>query len=255
MNAREQVEPPERSGTLPTVRSRKVAKAGRVVVIEDEPDILDVIVYNLDREGFQVHGAEDGEAGLALVKKRNPDVVLLDLMLPGRDGLEVCRALKADPVTRDIPVVMVTAKGEESDVILGLGLGADDYVVKPFSPKVLVARVKSVLRRGRSRDTADAPRIARQGVVIDLSRHKVTVDDATVVFTPTEMRLMHFLASHPGRVFTRDHLLSRCIGEHAVVIDRNIDVHIRAIRKKLGKRRDLLETVRGVGYRWSDLED
>ena len=229
-------------------------KAGRAVVIEDEPDILEVITYNLEREGFRVHTADDGEAGLALVKKRNPDVVLLDLMLPGRDGLEVCRALKADPVTREIPVVMVTAKGEESDVILGLGLGADDYVVKPFSPKVLVARVKAVLRRGRERPTDPSERVARQGVVVDLSRHTVRVDGDAVEFTLTEIRLLHFLASHPGRVFTRDQLLSRCIGEHAVVIDRNIDVHIRAIRKKLGEKRDLVETVRGVGYRWSDVE-
>jgi two-component system phosphate regulon response regulator PhoB len=245
---------PARSGTLPAVRRQSPVKAGRAVVIEDEPDILEVLTYNLEREGFKVHAAEDGEAGLALVRKRNPDVVLLDLMLPGRDGLEVCRALKADPVTRDIPVVIVTAKGEESDVVLGLGLGADDYVVKPFSPKVLLARVKSVLRRGSQRELGTAERIAHQGVVIDIARHKVTVDDEVVIFTPTELRLLHFLASHPGRVFTRDHLLSRCIGEHAVVIDRNIDVHIRAIRKKLGERRDLVETVRGVGYRFSDLE-
>jgi len=225
----------------------------RIVVIEDEPDIREVLRYNLVRDGFAVDTAEDGDAGLALVRRRRPDLVLLDLMLPGRDGLSVCRALRDDPVTHEIPVIMVTAKGEESDVVLGLGLGADDYIVKPFSPKVVVARVRSVLRRGPVRDADAPPRVARDGVVIDLERHAVTVDGADVTFTPTELRLLHFLATHPGRVFTRDQLLARCIGANAVVIDRNIDVDVRAVRQKLGPHRELLETVRGVGYRFRDV--
>ncbi|MEM7260954.1 MAG: response regulator [Planctomycetota bacterium] len=230
-------------------------KRPKVVVIEDEPDILEVIDYNLQREGFRVVGARDGELGLELTQSESPDVVLLDLMLPGLDGLEVCRRMKSDALTRDIPVIMVTAKGEEADVVLGLGLGADDYVTKPFSPKELSARVRAVLRRAPLREaTSDDQRIERDGLVIDPDRHDVRVDGESVTLTATEFRLLHFLASHPGRVFTRDHLLSRSIGEDAVVIDRNIDVHVRAIRKKLANHRDLIETVRGVGYRFKDLD-
>jgi DNA-binding response OmpR family regulator len=228
----------------------------KVVVIEDEPDIREVIEHNLTREGYKVRSTRDGEDGLGLVRKEAPDLVLLDLMLPGLDGIEVCRRLKADPLTRAIPVVMVTAKGEESDVVLGLGMGADDYVAKPFSPKELIARVKAVLRRGPLKeDEATRGRITRDGVAIDASRHDVRVDGGSIAFTATEFRLLHFLASHPGRVFTRDHLLTRVIGEDAIVTDRNIDVHVRAIRKKLGSYRDLIETIRGVGYRFRDDEE
>ena len=224
-----------------------------ILIIEDEEDILEVLRYNLSREGYRVTGLRDGEEGLARIRKAAPDLVILDLMLPGLDGLEICRRLKEDPVTRPIPIVMVTAKGEESDVILGLGLGADDYVAKPFSPRELVARVRAVLRRGPLADQRGAgERVVREGLLIDPGRHELRVDGELVTLTATEMRLLHFLASHPGRVFSRDHLLSRVIGEHAIVIDRNIDVHIAAIRKKLGPHRELLETIRGVGYRFQD---
>jgi two-component system phosphate regulon response regulator PhoB len=231
-------------------------KRETIVVIEDETDILDVIEYNLAREGFKVRTFRDGEDGLEGVRRSAPDLVLLDLMLPGLDGIEVCRRLKQDPVTRSIPIVMVTAKGEESDAVLGLGVGADDYVRKPFSPKELVARVSAVLRRGALKaDGQASERIVRGGLVIDAGRHEVKVDGERVKFTATELRLLHFLASHPGRVFARDHLLSRVIGEDAVVLDRNIDVHIGALRKKLGPYRDWVETVRGVGYRFTDPSD
>jgi two-component system phosphate regulon response regulator PhoB len=224
-----------------------------IYVVEDEEDILDLIQYNLSREGYRTAGIRDGREALDRIRRDNPDLVLLDLMLPGLDGLEICRRIKEDPVTKDVPIVMVTAKGEESDVVLGLGLGADDYVVKPFSPRELIARVKAVLRRGPITDSRQpAERISREGLVVDIGRHEVLVNDEPVTLTATEMRLLHFLASHPGRVFTRDHLLSRVIGEHAVVIDRNIDVHIGAVRKKLGMLRELIETVRGVGYRFRD---
>jgi two-component system phosphate regulon response regulator PhoB len=225
------------------------------VVVEDEADILEVMRFNLEREGFRAIPVKDGDDALRRIRRDNPDIVLLDLMLPGIDGLEVCRRLKADEVTRDIPIVMVTAKGEESDVVLGLGLGADDYIAKPFSPRELVARVKAVLRRGPIREANSGPeRIVREGLLIDVARHELKVDGQPVTLTATEMRLLHFLAQHPGRVFTRDHLLSRVIGEHAVVVDRNIDVHVGSIRRKLGEYRDLLETVRGVGYRFRDLD-
>ncbi len=227
--------------------------AETIVVIEDEPDILEVLQYNLNREGYRVRSCRDGRDGLDLVRQSDPDLVLLDLMLPGLDGIELCRQLKQDPLTRPVPVIMVTAKGEESDVVLGLGMGADDYVTKPFSPRELVARVKAVLRRGKmTSKEVHGERIEVDGVVIDKSRHEVQVDDKVVDFTATQLRLLHFLASHPGRVFTRDHLISRVIGEDAVVIDRNIDVHVRAVRKKLGNHRDLIETVRSVGYRFRD---
>jgi two-component system alkaline phosphatase synthesis response regulator PhoP len=228
----------------------------KLVIIEDEADILEILRYNLSREGFRVTCCEDGEEGLEAVRKEAPALVLLDLMLPGMDGLDICRALRGDPVTRDIPIVMVTAKGEESDIVLGLGLGADDYVVKPFSPKELVARVKAVLRRSPKRDDWDSEgRIVHGPLTIDPSRHEVLVDAGSKELTPTEFRLLHFLASHPGRVFTRDQLLTRAIGEEAMVIDRNIDVHVRAIRKKLGEHQGMLETIRGIGYRFMSREE
>ena len=232
-----------------------MSKREKVFVVEDESDILELIEYNLNREGFRVASARDGEVAISRIREEAPDLVLLDLMLPGLDGIEVCRKLKEDPVTRPVPVIMVTAKGEESDVVLGLGVGADDYIPKPFSAKELVARVKAVLRRANlNTERERGSRIERDGVVIDLDRHEVRIDGGVVAFTATELRLLHFLASHPGRVFTRDHLLSRVIGENALVIDRNIDVHVRGIRKKLGEHRELVETVRGVGYRFRDFD-
>ena len=224
-----------------------------IVVIEDESDILEVLKYNLEREGYRVRTSRDGESGLQLVREENPDLVLLDLMLPSLDGIEICRRLREDTVTRSLPVIMLTAKGEESDVVLGLGVGADDYVTKPFSTGELTARIRAVLRRyelGEMEQERD--RIELDGVVIDASRHQVIIDGDRVSFTATELRLLHFLASHPGRVFTRDLLLGRAIGEHAFVGDRNIDVHVRSIRKKLGEHRDLIETIRGVGYRFRE---
>ncbi len=225
----------------------------KILVIEDEADILEVITYNLEREGHKVISCRNGEQGLSRIRTDNPDLVILDLMLPGMDGVEVCRQVKGDPVTRAIPVIMVTAKAEESDIVLGLGIGADDYIAKPFSPKELVARVKVVLRRGPLREeSGGGERVVRGDLTIDLGRHEATVAGQLLTLTPTEMRLLHFLASHPGRVFPRSHLLSRVIGEDAIVTDRNIDVHVRALRQKLGEAADVIETVRGVGYRFAD---
>ena len=228
-------------------------KREKILVIEDEPDILEVLDYNLRREGYVVSTSRDGAQGLELAARENPDLILLDLMLPGMDGVEVCRRLRQDPVTRDLPIIMVTAKGEESDRILGLGVGADDYIVKPFSPREVIARVQAVLRRGPlKQETSSEDRIVHGQVVIDSKRHEVLVDGAPQDFTATEFRLLHFLASHPGRVFDRAHLISRAIGDHAIVLDRNIDVHVRSIRRKLDPYRELIETVRGVGYRFRD---
>lgn len=223
--------------------------ASKIVVIEDEPDIQDVLEYNLRREGFEVRTADTGTEGLRAVAAERPDLVLLDLMIPEVDGLDVCRTLKNEPDTKDIPIIMVTAKSEESDVVLGLGLGADDYVQKPFSPRELVARVRAVLRRGGSKSPDPTTRRVTCGPVeIDPTAYRVFVDGQRLALTPTEFRLLHFMASHPGRVYTRDQLISKAIGEHVVVVDRNIDVHIRSLRKKLGEHRALIETVRGVGY-------
>ncbi|MCI0452773.1 MAG: response regulator [Candidatus Latescibacteria bacterium] len=241
------------SSSMILEKRQTLLKTEKIVVIEDETDILEVIAYNLKREGYDVVTSTSGEDGLEKIDKLKPNLVVLDLMLPEVDGIELCRKLKADPVTQSIPVIMVTAKGEESDVVLGLGVGADDYVTKPFSPRELTARVKAVLRRSKSKGETDRrERVTVEGVVIDPQRHEVKVDGEDVLLTATEFRLLHFLASHPGRVFTRDHLLTRVIGEDAIVIDRNIDVHVRAIRKKLGPRRELIETIRGVGYRFQD---
>ena len=223
-----------------------------IIIVEDEADILDVIDYNLSREGFKVSGYKDGEVGLSAIRESHPDLILLDLMLPGIDGLEICKKLKEDPLTRNIPVIMITAKTEESDVILGLGMGADDYLSKPFSPKELVARVKAVLRRAPLKDLRENKElIEREGFILDVQMHDVRVDGESAHLTATEFRILHFLASHSGRVFSREHLLSRVTGTGTIVIDRNVDVHIRSIRKKLGENhRKLIETVRGVGYRF-----
>ena len=226
-------------------------KKPKIVVIEDEVDILEVINYNLSKEGFDVCSAMDGEEGLALIKKEVPDLVLLDLMLPGLDGIEICRKLKTDYSTRSIPIIMVTAKGEESDIVLGLGMGADDYMVKPFRPRELMARIRSVLRRGDFIEEGEGL-VSIDELVIDINRHEVKLEGKKIVLTAMEFKLLHFLASHSGQVFTRENLLNHVSSVDTFIIDRNIDVHIRSIRKKLNKHRELIETIHRVGYRFRD---
>ena len=228
-------------------------KRETILVIEDEDDILEVIDYNLRREGYNVIRSRDGVDGLKRAQAISPDLVLLDLMLPELDGIEVCQHLRADNRTSSIPIIMVTAKGEESDIVLGLGVGADDYVIKPFSPRELIARLKAVLRRVPNQENKQiGSSILRQGVSIDPEKHRVIISGDDIPFTATEFKMLHYLASNPGRVFTRDKLLSKVMGENAVVVDRTIDVHVKTIRKKLGPFRDLIETVRGVGYRFAE---
>ncbi len=225
--------------------------ASKIVVIEDESDIQEVLSYNLKGAGYEVTVASDGLEGLNTVRAILPELVLLDLLLPGLDGLEVCRRLKIQATTRDIPIIMLTAKGEESDIVLGLGLGADDYITKPFSPREVLARVEAVLRRSESvRSTRGGTSLEFDGLHIEPVKHRVSIDGEDTRFTATEFRLLHHLASHPERVFTREQLIDKVIGDRAVVIDRNIDVHVRSVRKKLGRHRSLIETVRGVGYRF-----
>jgi DNA-binding response OmpR family regulator len=225
----------------------------KIVVIEDEPDILEVLSYNLKREGYDVSTASDGAKGVALIKREAPDLVLLDLMLPGMDGVEICSTIKKYPQTQGTLIIMVTAKGEESDIVLGLGVGADDYITKPFSPKELIARVKAVLRRGvLVEKVATKDKIELGDLTIDSIKYKVSIAGKEVKLTATEFRLLHYLASNPGRVFSREQLLNRALGDDVVIVDRNIDVHIRGIRKKLDVDPPLIETIRGVGYRMAD---
>jgi DNA-binding response OmpR family regulator len=225
----------------------------KLVIIEDEPDILEVLHYNLKRDGHEVLIATDGISGLSLIKREKPDLVLLDLMLPGMDGLEICTTIKADPTTQNIFIVMLTAKSEESDVVLGLGVGADDYVGKPFSPREVTARVNAVLRRSISSDADASQEQIRIGdLAIDAIKHKVSIAGREIKLTATEFRLLRCLASNPGKVFSREQLMSRTLGNDIVVIDRNIDVHVRGIRKKMEVEPPLIETIRGVGYRMTE---
>lgn len=225
-----------------------------VLIIEDDPDIVELIRYNLEREGYPVITANDGELGLHEARRRKPGAILLDLMLPGMDGLEVCRLLKQDESTLAIPILMVTAKNEESDVVTGLELGADDYISKPFSPRELIARLRAILRRGAGPDLKARKRIEVGEVVLDRERYEVLSSGEIVPVTRAEFRLLWTLASHPGRVYTRDELVERITDGEAVILDRNVDVHVSAIRKKLGSRNEFITTVRGIGYKCVDTD-
>jgi two-component system, OmpR family, alkaline phosphatase synthesis response regulator PhoP len=221
-----------------------------VLVVEDERDIQELLQYNLTRNGFAVTCASTGEEGLKAARAKAPDLILLDLMLPGMDGLELCRALKSDPTTASALIVMVTAKGEESDVVTGLELGAEDYIIKPFSPRVLIARVRAVLRRRAAGDqTSDDDVLHVGSIAVDPTRHEVRVGDEPLTLTHTEFLIVQLLARRPGRVFTRGQIVHNVQGDMAAVTDRSVDVHIVSLRRKLGNAADLLQTVRGVGYR------
>ena len=222
-----------------------------VLVIDDETDLVELVRYNLEKDGFKVEGAADGETGLALAAREQPDLILLDVMLPGIDGLEVCRILRSEPRTARIPVIMLTARGAEPDRVVGLELGADDYVTKPFSPRELTARVKAHLRR-LSPPKERAELIRRGDLKIDLARREVTCGDTAIGLTATEFKLLHCLASQPGRVFSRSELIDGVLGQNVAVLDRTIDVHVVSLRKKLRSCGDLIETVRGFGYRFVD---
>jgi two-component system alkaline phosphatase synthesis response regulator PhoP len=223
-----------------------------ILVIEDEEDILELIRYNLDREGYRVVCAESGEKGLEIARRQRPDLLLLDLMLPGLDGLEVCKRMKADSSIATLPIVMVTARGEEADVVTGLELGAEDYVTKPFSPRVLVARVRAVLRRRRETPVDDTAVIRTHDIEIHPGRHTVAIDGKVVDLTATEFKILHFLAKRPGWVFTRYQIVDGIRGPNYPVTERSIDVQIVALRRKLGERGAIIETVRGVGYRFTE---
>ncbi len=221
----------------------------RILVVEDEEDILELLRYNLNKEGYPVTGVLSGEEGLRAARSQFPDLIVLDLMLPGIDGLTVCRELKQDAQTREIPIIILTAKGEEADIVAGLELGADDYVTKPFSPRVLLARLRAVLRRRRLEPAAESETLATHGMTIHPGRHEVLVQGQPVELTSTEFRLLSFLARRPGWVFTRGQIVQGVQGEDYAVSERAVDVQIVGLRKKLGTAGQFIETVRGVGYR------
>ena len=220
-----------------------------ILVIDDEKDLIELVTYNLKKEGFLVKSALTGESGMTAALRDNPDLILVDLMLPGIDGLEVCRRLRSEAQTARIPIIMLTAKSAESDRIVGLELGADDYVTKPFSPRELAARVKAVLRRS-SGQTTPPSLIRRNELTIDLARREVICEGRIINLTASEFRLLQFMAEHPGRVFSRSELIDATLGRDIAVVDRTIDVHITGLRKKFGKGGEWIETVRGFGYRF-----
>lgn len=224
----------------------------KILVVEDEDDIAELIRYNLHKESWDVVVATNGEKAVEVARRERPDLVLLDLMLPGMSGLEVCRTLKSDSTTSGIPIVMVTARGEESDVVSGLELGAEDYVTKPFAIKVLLARVRAVLRRRSTRVVAEDEPIRIHEIEIHPGRHEVRAGGEEVVLTNTEFRILHFLARRPGWVFTRYQIVDGIRGENYPVTERAVDVQIVALRRKLGGFGGLIETVRGVGYRFKE---
>jgi DNA-binding response OmpR family regulator len=225
-----------------------------ILIIDDEPDLIELVRYNLEREGMHVRSATDGHSGLQIATRQEPDLVILDLMMPGLGGLEVCKRLRDNPKTSRVPILMLTAKASEADKIVGLQLGADDYLTKPFSVQELAARVKALLRRS-TMQAVPAETIRCGELSVDLSSHEVTWGGRRVALTATEFRLISFLASRAGRVLSRDQIIDHAIGRDAVVSDRTIDVHVTSLRKKLGKGGGQIETVRGFGYKMREHAD
>lgn len=222
----------------------------RILIIEDEPEIREIISYNLIKEGYRVTAVASGEEGLKSAQSQLPDLVVLDLMLPGVYGLDVCRQMRSDVRTSGVPIIMLTARSEESDLISGLEVGADDYVTKPFSPRVLVARIRARLRENFEEPDKPQQKINSKRITMDRGRHSVEVDGKPITLTPTEFKLLWMLAKNPGLVFSRYEIVNSVKGDDAIVTDRSVDVQIVGLRKKLGSCADTIETVRGVGYRF-----
>jgi len=219
-----------------------------VLIVEDEPPQAELLSYNLEKEGFRVLIAQDGEEGLLMAQENTPDAIVLDWMLPGLSGIEVCRQLRGSSDTREIPILMLTARGEEEDRVRGIETGADDYVVKPYSPREVVARIKALLRRANPSLSSEA--LQYSDIAMDLAQHKVNRDGRSIHLGPTEFRLLKTLMEKPGRVFSRERLLDLVWGRDVYVEDRTVDVHIRRLRKALneGSGEDVIRTVRGEGY-------
>ena len=241
----------KKQAPLKAAPAPKVKNGIKVLVIEDEKALVDALVYNLDREGYEVTVAHEGQDGLRKAQAL-PDIILLDIMLPGINGIEILRELRGNEKTKSIPVIVVSAKSEETDQVVGFSMGADDYVTKPFSVKILLQRIKALQRRSEvSADESTVELIEHKQVKVDMVRHKAFVLDQELDLTPTEFRLLECLLRSPGRAFSRQHLMDSAIGEGAIVLERTIDVHIKTLRKKLGAM-DMIETVRGLGYRFKE---
>ncbi|MBN2256131.1 MAG: response regulator [Deltaproteobacteria bacterium] len=229
----------------------------RILVVDDEKDLVELISYNLEKEGYGVLKAYNGEAALNIIRSQKPDMVILDLMLPGIKGMDVCKVIRNDPLTAGLPVIMVTAKGEEVDKILGLEIGADDYITKPFSVRELLARVKAILRRFKMvHDTEQEELFEYKGLQINFASHTVRINDENVNLSPTEFKILQFLSRRPGRVYTRDQILDHVWGDAAFVEPRTVDVHIRRLRSHIepdAANPRYIQTVRGVGYRFSSI--
>ena len=221
----------------------------KILIIEDERSLVDILSYNLSREGFDVLSASDGAEGLRRAQTTAPDVIVLDLMLPGIDGLQICRQLRSDPKTQGIRILMLTAKSEEVDEIVGFNMGADDYVAKPFKIKPLISRIKALLRRP-SVEPASAEVISVAGIEVDRTLHTAKLDGEELPLTPTEFKMLWTMMRRPGRPYSRNELLDNARGEDANALERTIDVHVRSLRQKLGDKGNLIETVRGIGYRF-----
>lgn len=224
----------------------------KILIVEDDRSLAGVLEYNLANSGYQTICAYDGQDGLNQARLKLPDLIVLDVMIPVIDGLEVCRQLRSISELRDTPVLMLTAKGEETDQLVGFSVGADDYVVKPFSVKILLERIKSLLRRRSASAESDTNIVSRCGVTIDRIRHRVSFEGQTIELTPSEFRLLDTLIRQPGRAFDRSELIDAALGADTLVLERTIDVHIRSLRKKLGETNRLIETVRGIGYRFRE---
>jgi two-component system alkaline phosphatase synthesis response regulator PhoP len=224
----------------------------KILVVDDEGNIRELVRYNLAREGYQVTTVGSGEEALKQASSKPPDLIVLDLMLPGMDGFAVCRQLKNDARTTHIPIVMLTVKGEESDIVVGLELGADDYITKPFSPKVLLARIKAVLRRREKEPVSESDVMTIGDLTIHPGRHEVLVQGKPIELTATEFRILHLMARKPGWVFTRYQIVDAARGENIAVTARSVDFHITSLRRKLGPCSDYIETVWGVGYRFKE---
>ncbi len=226
----------------------------QILIIEDEPEIAALQRMNLQRANYNAVVAKDGKSAFAAIKNAKPSLILLDLMLPDISGLDICKKLKANNATSDIPIIIVSALGDESDIVTGLELGATDYVTKPFSPKVLLARVRAVLRRQESKNESNTISVANGAIVIDNNKHSVTREGLELQLTTTEYGILHYLARRPSFVRTREQITQSIHGDSAVLSSRTIDVHVNALRKKLGRFAGVVETVRGVGYRLTEIE-
>jgi DNA-binding response OmpR family regulator len=230
-------------------REQQMSK-GKIELIEDDHDIVEMIEYNLKEEGYRTVSAFDGKNGIEIAKREKPDLIILDIMLPAIDGFEVCRILRQQESTTHIPIIILSAKSRETDKLVGLELGADDYMTKPFSPRELIARIKAVLRRHKEQPPVE---IKRGLIVIDSIKHKVLVKGQEVELTATEFRLLETLAKRPGAVFSRNQLLDAVGSDESMVYDRTIDAHVKSLRRKLGGAKDYIETVRGIGYRFREI--